>query len=139
MKGLYIYLIFFILSLTGCKKEIDLPDPSLKRIFGEWRWIYTQTVNDLITPQGAGYEQTMEFQKNGVFKRYKDGNKQDRGRYEIKYELSYNGNEYYIIHFRNSTNSDFTHFPSRVSFLTDDTLKLDEDLIDGDTHIFVRK
>jgi hypothetical protein len=140
MKGLYTLFVFFILFLAGCKKEIDLPDPSLIRIFGEWRWISTLKEDTLlIIPATLGYEQTLEFQKNGVFKRYKNGKKEDRGRYQIKNELSFNGSEYFIIHFKNSTNSNLTNYPSRVFFITDDSLRLDENLINGDSHLFVRK
>ena len=128
-----------MLFLTACKKEIDLPDPSLKNIFGKWEWVETQEVNNLISPSTVGYHQSFEFQRNGVFRRYRGGNQKDRGRFEIKSEISILSGYYYIIHFKNATYSDFTDSPSRVSFVGTDTLKLGEERVDGSTHVFVRK
>jgi hypothetical protein len=139
MKERWILMVCFILLLAGCRKQIDLPDPSLENIFGEWQWILTEETTATVTPATVGYNQSFEFKKNGVYKRYRDGSQKDRGRYEIKSEISINSGTYNIIHFKHSTYSDFTDAPSRVSFMGNDTLRLEEERIEGHTHLFVRK
>jgi hypothetical protein len=139
MKTAWIALFCTAVFLTGCKKEIDLPDSSLKSIFGKWEWLETDEANaNIISPASAGYNQSFEFQKNGVFRRYRNGDQKDRGKYYINQELSILNVGAYIIHFKNATYSDFTDSPSRVS-IVGDTLKLAEERVDGSTHVFLRK
>jgi hypothetical protein len=139
MKTAWITLFCTALFLTGCKKEIDLPDPSLESIFGKWEWLETDEANgNIISPASLGCSQAFEFQRNGVFRRYRNGTQKDRGRFYIKQELSILNITAYIIHFNNATYSDFTDSPSRVSF-SGDTLKLAEERVNGSTHIFLRK
>lgn len=80
-----IAIVTISLFLTACRKDISLPSQDLEKLFGTWNWVQSsggfggQTTSSAT----AGYSQTIEFNKNGIYKWYKDGKLQDKMKFTV--------------------------------------------------------
>ncbi|NTW33356.1 MAG: hypothetical protein HGB12_12165 [Bacteroidetes bacterium] len=72
-----VILSFFV---TTCRKDISVPNTDLEKLFGTWDWVQTcgGFAGQTTTPTTSGYSQTVEFNKNGIWKIYKDGKQIDK-------------------------------------------------------------
>ena len=70
-----ILIIITAMSLTNCRKDVSLPNPEFKKLFGQWEWVITidSQTNDTTTPASTGENWTIEFKDNGIYKDYKNG------------------------------------------------------------------
>jgi len=132
-----------ILLAQTCGKEITLPDPELKKIFGRWEWIETSGgfAGKIITPSKAGYTDEIEFNKEGIFQEFRNGTLQDKKRFSITTDKSIlKEDSAYIISF-SPIDSLFRRTMKKhsVSFSGSDTLHLNEECFDCFSTVWSRK
>lgn len=137
-------LLGISITLSACKKSIDLPHPELEKLFGSWEWIGSSGgfSGDNITPSSAGYSKTVEFRKNGVYRWYKNGKLEDKMRFTVTQDSSSiftNGLAYIIVYSNAGVlgPDNYSHRES-IRFLSHDTLFLSEECSDCYGHAYVR-
>ncbi len=138
--SLYFVGLCILILLTNCRKDIDLPDPSLSKLFGSWEWLGSSGgfSGGSKTPASEGYNETLEFNSNGIYKSYRNGKKEDKWKIEIVADNDRPGN--FIIKY--SGTGVFNRGIQRkqeVSFRGNDTLYLDDGCCDRYGHLYVRK
>lgn len=71
-------LLLSLMIFSSCRKEIIVPEDSFRDLFGEWRWIESSggLGGGGMTPASAGYNLTLEYTDDGVFRLFKDGKKE---------------------------------------------------------------
>lgn len=142
LQLIFISLNFFLIAPT-CNKEIQLPNPELKKIFGRWEWIETSGgfAGKIVTPEETGIAYAIEFSVNGIFQYYKDEKLIDKKRFSINEGKSiYGGEKAYIIAYSNLDSLFRGAMPNQsVSFSGSDTLLLKEECYDCFSTVFVRK
>lgn len=136
-------LLSFILLAQTCTKEIALPNPELKKIFGRWEWIETSGgfAGKIITPAKTGIAYAIEFSTNGIFQYYKNEKLIDKKLFSIIEGTSiYGGEKAYIVSYSNVDSLFRGSMPNQsVSFSGSDTLYLKEECHDCFSTVFVRK
>lgn len=135
------FLALSTLILVGCTK-VRLPNSSLEKLFGNWRLIESSGGFAGTSETYSGNEKEVEFQKNGVVKRYTNGDQQERLRYKVIEQTTVDRTsskfliEYQLTGFNNRQNisviSDF------VEFRGNDTLLLINNCTDCYTNMYVR-
>ena len=144
MKQKFLLLIFSALLLSPtCSKEIALPDPELKKIFGKWEWVESSGgfAGKIITPEQTGHASSIEFSSRGVYQYFKDNALTDRKHFSITEGKSiYTGGTAFIVSysindslFRGSLQN------QSVSFKGSDTLLLKEECHDCFSTVWVKK
>lgn len=65
---------FVLLLLFACKKKTDFPSKDLENIIGEWEWEEASGgfAGVTVTPASEGYTESLLFQQNGEFVKYRD-------------------------------------------------------------------
>ena len=141
--------VFFTILLLGLftackKKEISLPDPSLEKLFGRWEWVesggglaYHQT-----SPSTTGCSITIEFERNGIYKEYKNGKHQNRMKFYLSKGSSiYSSVESNLIKYNDTGILDKNNTPitESIQFAGQDTLYLNQECFDCFGHVYVRK
>jgi hypothetical protein len=143
MKQLFmIVLTAFVFLSSTCKKEMQLPDPELKKIFGKWQWVSTSGgfTGKTITPASEGYTVRIEFSSNGIYQKYQNNALTDRKNFSFSQGTSiHNHKPVWVISFTEAV-PHFNESPQAmsVSFSGQDTLMLDEQAYDGYGYIYVR-
>jgi hypothetical protein len=63
-----------ILLLVGCNKSTDFPNKALEKIIGEWEWEEASGgfAGITVTPASEGYTESLLFQNNGEYIKYRD-------------------------------------------------------------------
>lgn len=136
-------ILYLFILISGCKKNIVLPDESLNKIFGTWEWVqstggYSGT---RVTPKSSGSTKTIEFSKNGTYRWFKDGKRQGKVSYTISENKSMlMGSNSFIITYGKSNwlDKDAPEMQQSISFSGNDTLFLHDECYDCFGHIFVR-
>jgi hypothetical protein len=146
-KHLFLMALAFIalpLIFSSCRKDISLPDPSLDKLFGSWEWVETSGDygGEIHTPQSDGDTWSIEFNKDGISKQYKNGKKVKKYKFTLSVGTSVltNANAWFIT-FDNSCIMDQKKppMPQFFSFGGQDTLFISDDFIDGYNYVYVRK
>lgn len=73
----------------GCeKKDIPVPDNSLKGLFCSWNLVkmWGGFGGGMQTPLTMGYQQTVRFDRDGRCYTYKDGSRVARDNFELEYQ-----------------------------------------------------
>jgi hypothetical protein len=121
--------LLFIFALSACKKDITLPDPSLRMLFGEWRWISSQGgfTGAVSTPATCGCSETIKFTAKGDYYHYYSDNKETHFRYSVADQPYSPGLPNYVLHYlpTNVVFPEKTEPSNVVSFIGPDTLVLD--------------
>ena len=134
-------LIAFVFLSSTCKKDIEIPDPELKKIFGKWEWIQScgGFAGGCISPATQGYTISIEFSSNGIYKKYKNNNLVDREAFSFSQGTCiHNHQQVWFVSFTQMPPHHQSAFPMSVSFSGNDTLMLDDERYDGFGHIYAR-
>ena len=136
-----LFLSMLFISPT-CNKELQLPNPELKKIFGRWQWVETSGgfAGKTITPLKAGYQEEITFNSEGIFQEFKDGKLQDKKRFSIEAGKSIlQEDSAYIISF-STIDTSFGRAIQKQSviFKGSDTLLLNEECNDCFNSVWVR-
>ncbi len=142
-KILFILLILAIIA-TNCRKEIIVPDPELENLFGNWEWIQTSggIGGITFTPATEGYTIELEFNKNGIYKSFKDGKKTEKRKFYLTEGQSILSSEtaYIIEYDKTGLFNCNTHIVNQsVEFAGQDTLYLHDECWDCYGYIYVKK
>jgi hypothetical protein len=130
----FVLIAFFFLSST-CKKEMQLPDPELRNIFGKWEWIRScgGFAGGCITPASQGYTLRIEFNPSGIYKKFKNNSLTEQKTFSFSQETSiHNHLPVWVVTFSGGAQ------PMAVSFSGQDSLTFDENAYDGYGHEYVR-
>jgi len=132
IKTLFPIFLFTILLLTNCKK-IATPEPSVKAVFGKWRYVFSSGGifgGGPLWPTDKSI--FIEFKENGHYKYHEKQKPVKRETY--KFTVDENNPDRYIIDFeKNGT-------PDKGFYFTHDTLVLfDRYVADGGVYTFVKK
>ena len=122
---------------SGCRKDISSsPNPESKEIFGTWVWVQSSGgfTGHTINPSTVGYSGTVEFNKNGIYKTYKDGNQKEEGKYSlIEGKSIYTTTTAHLIKYED----DITY--QSINLERKDTLILSDECYDCYRHVYIRK
>ena len=129
--------------LTSCSKDLSIPNPELEKLFGTWDWKQSSggIGGQTNTPATVGYSQTVEFNKNGIYKIYKDGIQKDTKKFSLTIGTSiYNSGSAYLINYKDINQSDNSYHYSTQSirFGGEDSLFLSDECYDCFIHIYTR-
>src|SRR5215813_9456583 len=134
-RFLGIAVIGLIFLSNTCKKEMELPDPELKKIFGKWEWVESSGgfAGKITTPLKAGYNMRIEFGKEGTCQKFKNDS------LIAKKPFSFSQKESIQTHKPAWVISlDESSIPMAVSFSGNDTLMLNEQVHDGYQNVYTR-
>ncbi len=95
MRSISVFTLLFILFLfSGCRKEIDVPNTEMDKLFGKWDWYETSGGMDgmTFTPYSQGYILRVEFTKKGIYKSYKNNAQNGRAKYDLSEGTTIFGN-----------------------------------------------
>lgn len=136
-------LILFLLCLifNSCRKDISVPKTEFKKLFGHWQWIESSGgfSGGIESPVTAGYTIEIEFNENGIYKKYKNGEKINKMTFEfIEGESIFSSGKSFMIHydgflFKKEATAD------SFKFSGEDTLYLMNECYDCYTEMYVRK
>ena len=143
MKIKTTFILFSILILVAsCKKDIPVPEEGLEHLFGKWTWVSSNggLINQTTTPETENYIIEIEYKKNGVFKKYKDGKKVNKMKFKFeKGQTIFSVEDEYSIKYTIGKSKKVGVVPHYFQFIGTDTLVLKEECFDCLTHIYVRK
>ena len=117
-------------GLTACRKDIKTPSVETTKVFGNWKWISSQTGSGNIvqTPESAGYERELEYKENGIYKEFVDGKKEEKLLFSFIEGTTINFAEpVYIIKYIKSGLNKKEKFRDDFSIQNEDTLILKRD------------
>jgi hypothetical protein len=128
------------LFLTTCRKDISVPNPDLEKLFGTWDWVGTYCGwSGASSPATVGYSQTVEFNKNGIYKMYHDGKQTDKRKFTLTEGSSiYTSGTAYLINYKDTKLFKKKNYTTQsVTFAGQDTLFLNDEAYDGcgDTYV----
>lgn len=135
---------FSFLAMT-CRKNIAIPkNTDFEKLFGSWNWVQSSGgfAGQIITPTTEGYSQTVEFKKNGVYIRYKNGKRTDKMQFTLTEGSSiYTTGLAHLIKYKNTgpIDKDNTHMTQSVTFGGQDTLFLRDECYDCYTTIYIKR
>jgi hypothetical protein len=137
------FFLFFAISflLTACKKDISVPNPEMKKLFGTWEWVESSggISGGTITPATEGHHMTIEFKENGVFKKYKNNRRIDRMTFTLSEGSSIISNPAFLIEYKDGCMNKKEVIPQSFKFGGQDTLYLSDECYDCYSHVYVRK
>lgn len=142
-----IFLVLLILAFfsSGCRKEIDVPNAEMSKLFGEWDWFEKSGGMDgaTYTPANQGYIMRVEFSDKGIYKRYLNNSQNAKAKFDLSEGTSIFGNvPAYIITYHDNTGFLGTEEVSThqsFKFWGSDTLILIDESYDGYNHYYVKK
>jgi hypothetical protein len=130
--------------LTTCRKDISLPNQDLEKLFGSWNWVQSSGgfAGQTTTPATVGYTKSLEFNKNGIYKSYKNEKQQEKFKFSLTEgtSISSTGTAYLIEYkdlgfFHKKTTS---MSQQSVWFGGQDTLFLNDEAFDGFFNVYTR-
>lgn len=139
-------IIALILVLTACRKDISVPNQQYENLFGTWTWIESTggESGQAISPATEGYSITVEYNENGVFKRFRDGKKISKMTFKfVEGNSMFSAGQVPMIEYKEKkiTTSPLKKgiLRASVSFTGNDTLFVSDECYDCYTHLYVRK
>jgi hypothetical protein len=139
-----IAIVALSFCFTTCRKDISVPSTDLDKLFGTWNWIQSSGgfAGQINSPATSGYSQTIEFNKNGIYKIYKDGKQKDKMKFTLTNGTSiYNTGTAYLIKYKDIGLFDKNDHSvtQSVKFGGQDTLFLNDECYDCYGHIYIRQ
>jgi hypothetical protein len=128
--------------LTTCKKDISVPNAEFEKLFGTWEWVESFCGwSGPSTPATVGYTETVEFNKNGTYKMFKDGHQQETRKFTLAEGSSiYTSGIANLIKYESSGLSNHqTYLTRSVSFGGEDTMYLNDEAYDACSYVYVRQ
>lgn len=143
---LTIAVVTISMFLTTCKKDISLPSQDLEKLFGTWEWVNSSGgwAGRTTTPSSEGYSQKIEFNKNGIYKSYRNDKVESKMDFTIKEgKTIYSSGTAYLIEYKNKKlfekENAITNITQSVRFIGQDTLCLADEAYDGFGSTYVRR
>lgn len=135
-------ILCFLLSITSCKKEIDLPSDSLKQIYGTWNLVQSVGLHgEGEVPAAGGYMVTLNFNSVGEYGRFRDSIQQVKGTFTISQEADSLGDAY-ILHTNTKYRYNGTEYKLEehhfLTFGRNDTLFLNSTSAEGLNYIYTK-
>lgn len=136
---LSLFLLLPLVFLSSCKEMVQ-PDPTFENLYGEWEWSHSSggLAGMVLTPASEGYTITLEFSRDGIFTKFKDGKEIEHRFFEItEGESIYSQELQWQIHYYDKP----AHaHPIPVSFeLNGKELTLMEECYDCFSNYYVKK
>jgi hypothetical protein len=132
--------------MTTCRKDISIPNQELDKLFCSWEWVETNAYGSfgpIANPASEGYSRTIEFDRNGIYRSYKDGKKDEKYKFTISEGTSnYIIGTAYIINYKRTGivfNNDSPISSQAIQFKGSDTLILHILDYDGYYRIYKRQ
>jgi hypothetical protein len=143
-KAPWVPVLFSIMIfLTACKKDISLPDPILKRLFGTWEWVEsTGGINgDKMTPASVAYTKTIEIEETGILKKFKNGKKIEKLTFTLAQGPTIHSSTpgYLLKYADKSPGRESFSWIQSIEFGGRDTLYLNDQCYDCYKHLYIRK
>jgi len=139
-----IAIVTFSFFMTTCRKDISVPDPNLEKLFGTWNWVQSSggIGGQTTTPATASYSQTVEFDKDGIYKICKNGKQQEKYKFTLTEDTSIHSTvTAYLINYKHTglfhSNKSIT--TQSIMFGGQDSLFLSDEAYDGYNNIYTRK
>jgi hypothetical protein len=135
MKNVLVYSILFCSFFSFAQKS------EIKKLNGKWKWIETSGgFGGMIqSPKTEGYSMTIAFAKKNSFKEWKNKDCLHTYRYDLlKGKSVREGEEVYLIYFRDQKTKSEKALPVSYGFIGKDTLILSENVHDGFSRTYVR-
>ncbi len=129
---MWAFIMVGVLLHPGCKKSDSSP---YSMIYHKWEWV--ESIGGLggwvRTPESEGYTQSIEFDENGFYTKYKNNVVDRRGTYTIiRAESQLDQKEYDMVVFDDGSPT------QAIMILTDNQLTLREECFDCFTHTYRR-
>ncbi|MGD0709756.1 MAG: hypothetical protein ABR968_01100 [Bacteroidales bacterium] len=84
MKNLWrLSLIILLTLLMSCKKDDSSQNPIFEKLLGTWKCMHYNDTTGVITNEPAGYSKAIEFDKDGIYKEYMNGNQQEKYKFTL--------------------------------------------------------
>lgn len=130
--------------LTGCKKDIDVPKQELNNLFGTWEWVQSSGGFAGITtsPLTEGHTIKLEFNENGIYKEFKNGEKIDKRKFSfIEGKSIYTADNSTLIEYEKTgvLNRKENFTSQSIIFFSNDTLQLNDECYDCFSRLYVKK
>ena len=128
----WVVVIFGILISPGCKKSESL---EFSQLYYTWEWVRSNggIGGVVMTPDSEGYTQSVKFEENGTYTRYRNDTIVSSGTYTITRAQSLlDQQEYDMVTFDDGSPS------QAITMLSDNALTLREDCFDCFTHVYLR-
>lgn len=135
MKQLFTLIFTVFIFFSACIKEIQVPHPNLKKVFGKWQWVSSTGgfAGKTITPASEGYPLRVEFRTNGIYRKYKGDTLIEKKKFSFSPETSiHHGKPVWTVSFADSS------LKMAISYSGPDTLMLNEQVFDGFGHVYAR-
>ena len=140
---LTIAIMVLTVTMTNCRKDVSLPSPEYKKMFGQWEWLGSSGGFAGITLKPEdGHTMIIEFNENGICKSFENGKKKGKSKYSFTEGTSiYNGEKAVFIKFVETGLFDFHKTSSLmlIEFRGQDTLYLSDNMRDGYRSAYIRK
>ena len=139
-----VIVIIATLCLTNCRKDVILPNPEFKKLFGQWEWVMTSggIGGSTTTPSTTGHNVQIEFKENGIYKSFEDGKRKDKMKFKF-YEGSTlpNGSKEMRVKLEDIRflNKDYAFMDKLIEFGSQDTLYLNDTFADGYCSVYIKK
>jgi hypothetical protein len=128
-------VILGVLFYPGCKKSEASESPGYRQLYYTWEWVQSSggIGGVLMNPASEGYTQSINFEENGSYTRYRNSLVFSSGTYTITRAVSMLDNvEYDMVVFDDGSP------PQAITRLSDNELTLREDCNDCFTHSYRR-
>lgn len=141
MKKYSLLLLPVLLSIVGCRKDINIPTDELENIFDTWT-MYQYSGGEgggTFTPEGT---LTIAFKKNGICKEYENGKQQTKYTFTFSENPTQYGNRMiYTINYEKpklTFSNKYLKSEQTVMFSGKDTLILMDPCCDQYMYCYVR-
>lgn len=125
-------IILIAICCFSCKK-FNAPNEDAKKLFGEWNYISS---TGGIANDGAinlTEDHSMEFTSKGLYRLKKDGKELQKSKYRFEVGKDVDGTEKTAIYYQINTSK------IQTFTISNDTLYLEDKLMDGYSYVLVRK
>ncbi len=139
---IFVLLLFSTMTLSSCRKKIDIPNGKCERLFGTWEWVYSSGgfAGGILTPSSENYTKTVSYTNKGIYKMSKNGKKKTKYTYSFQLgETIFYGEEEYLIKYAGAALSKKEILSDSFYFNGQDTLVLRDECFDCYSHVYVRK
>ncbi len=136
-----VMLSFF---MTTCRKDISVPNQDLDKLFTTWNWVQSTGgfAGQVTSPATTGYSQTIEFGRDGIYKRYKNGKLLDKFKFTLSEGTSiFSTGSAFLIKYEQTgifSSNDSPMISQSIKFSGQDTLFLNDEVYDGYSNIYTK-
>lgn len=125
-----------LIAVSACEKDNPVPALPYEDVFGQWEWLYTALADseEVILADSVDYTQTLEITQSGEYIWSKADSTIFESAFEVVQDTTAAGNEEFIFQFDDNSWEDQTFYVKNK-----DTLLLNEDCAECDSHVFIRK